>query len=301
MILVVGATGDLGRRVTRQLLDRGRDVRCLVRPTTDSGDLEALGAEIVRGDLTDPPSLRAATSGVDAVVCTATAIARRLSGAGGPSIREVDEVGVGGLVDIAQGAGVERFVYVSYAGVDAGLGSPLERAKVAVEKRLCASSMRATILRPDAFQEVHLAPLGRFDIQRGKVAVFGKGETRRRWVGTEDVASLVAAVAVQPSPPALIEFGGPEAISRNEAIRIAERLTGRKMKRQTMPRLVARLGLRLLDKPNPALASVFGLGLLQDLVEAHWDDAPLREHGIEPRSVTDFLLEQAQSQGHDPP
>lgn len=297
MILVVGSTGDLGGRVVRQLRVRGEAVRCLVRPQTDGSDLAALGAQVVRGDLTDPASLVAACSGVETVVCSATAIARRLSGAGGPSIREADEVGVTALVDIAQEAGVERFVYVSYAGADAGLGSPLERAKIAVEKQLSTSSMHVTILRPDAFQEIHLASLGRFDMQAGKVAVFGKGNTRRRWVSTEDVASLITAVVVQPGAPSIIEFGGPEAISRNEAITVAEHLTGRKMKRQSMPRSVARLGMRVLDRPNPALASVFGAGLLQDLVEAHWDDTPLREHGIEPRSATEFLQEQARSLG----
>lgn len=297
MILVVGSTGDLGGRVVRQLRGRHVELRCLIRPQTDSGDLAALGAQVVRGDLTDSASLGAACAGVDMVVCTATAIGRRLSGAGGPSIHEVDEVGVTALVDIAQQAGVGRFIYVSYAGADAALGYPLERAKIAVEKRLSASSMVVTILRPDAFQEIHLASLGRFDVEAGKVSVVGKGDTRRRWVSTDDVAALIAAVAIQPSGQSLIEFGGPEAISRNEAITVAEHLTGRKMKRQHMPRFVARLGMRLLDRPNPALASVFGGGLHQDLVEAHWDDTPLREYGIKPRSATDFLREQARLLG----
>ncbi len=94
------------------------------------------------GDLTDPPSLSAACEGVDTVVATATAIGRRLAGAGGPSIREVDELGMLALVDAAETAGVARFVYVSYAGVDAGLGTPIERAKLAVERRLATSRMQ---------------------------------------------------------------------------------------------------------------------------------------------------------------
>jgi uncharacterized protein YbjT (DUF2867 family) len=297
MILLVGGTGELGGRVVRLLRGRGETVRCLVRPQTDASSLKALGAQIVRGDLTDAASLRSACSGPDTVVCTATAILRQLSGEGGSSIQEVDEDGVGALVDLAEELDVAHFVYVSYAGADAGLGSPLERAKVATESRLRASSMRLSILRPDAFQEVHLAPLGRFDMEAGKVSVFGKGDTRRRWVSTDDVAALVAYVAVEPSGPSLIEFGGPECISRNEAIAVAEQLTGRRMKRQAMPRAMARLGMRVLNRPNPALASVFGAGLLQDLVAADWDDGPLREAGIEPRPATEFLRQQARSLG----
>jgi uncharacterized protein YbjT (DUF2867 family) len=293
MFLVVGATGDLGGRVVRRLLERREPVRCMIRAQTDAGELEALGAEIVRGDLSDHASLPLACAGVTTVVATATAIGRRLTSPGGPSIKNVDEVGMAALIDAAENSAVERFVYVSYAGADFGLNTPLERAKVATEKRLGSSTMQVTVVRPDAFQEIHLAPIGRFDMRAGKVAVFGRGDTRRRWVSTDDVAALVADVAVAAVAPPLIEFGGPEAISRNEAIAVAERLTGRTMKVQRMPRWAARLGMRLLDRPKDGLASVFGAGLLQDLVESRWDDGPLRERGIEPRSATAFLEEQA--------
>jgi uncharacterized protein YbjT (DUF2867 family) len=256
-----------------------------------------MGAGAVRGDLTDPASLRAACSGIDTVVCTATAIARLLSGAGGPSIRDVDEVGASALVDAAQTAGVERFVYISYAGVDAGLGFPIERAKAAVERRLAESSMRVTVVRPDAFQDVHLAPLGRFDMRAGKVSVFGAGNAGVRWVGMDDVAELITHVLAETDPPSVIEFGGPESMSRNEAIALVEQFTGRTMKRQRMPRFLLRLAVGVLSKTNPALASVFGLGLLQDLGLARWDDTPLRERGIQARTATDFLRAQATSLG----
>lgn len=293
MLLVVGGTGSLGGRVVRRLREQENDVRCLVRQKTDDSDLREIGVDVVRGDLTEPGSLRTACAGVATVVATATVIGRRLAGARTPSIHEADGVGMASLVDAAEDAGVRRFVYVSYAGVDVATGTPLERAKLATEQRLSRSAMRTVIVRPDAFHEVHLAPLGRFDMGAGKVAVIGKGDTKQRWVGTDDVAALVAAVAVEPDPPAMIVFGGPEAISRNEAIAIAEEATHRRMKVQRMPRSVARLAIRLLDKRNDALASVVGVSLLQDLREAQWDDEPLRQRGIKPTSPGDYLREQA--------
>jgi uncharacterized protein YbjT (DUF2867 family) len=295
MILVVGGSGDLGGRIVRGLRDGGQVVRCLVRPDTDAAPLRQLGVEVVRGDLTDPASLPAACEGAETVVASATAIARVLAGAKHPSIHEADEVGMASLVEAAEAAGVQRFVYVSYAGADSALGTPLERAKAATEKRLARSPMRRVVVRPDAFQEIHLAPIGRFDIHAGKVAVFGKGDTKRRWVATEDVASLVAAVVVEDDPPDIVTFGGPEAISRNEAIAIAEQATGKKVKVQRMPRAAARLGMRLLDRPKPAMATIFGTGLMQDLVEVTWDDAPLRERGIVARSASDWIKEQARA------
>jgi len=293
MILVVGGTGDLGCRTVRRLREADQHVRCLVRPSTSGAALRQLGAEVAPGDLTDPGTLTVACEGAQTVVASATAISRVLAGARRPSIHDVDEVGMASLVEAAERAGAERFVYVSYAGVDADLGTPLERAKAGIEGLLAQSSMRRVVVRPDAFQEIHLAPLGRFDIAAGKVAVFGKGDTQRRWVATEDVAALVAAVTVEADPPDIVTFGGPEAISRNGAIAVAEQATGRTFKVQRMPRGAARLGMRLLDRPSPAMATIFGTGLMLDLLPLTWDDAPLRERGIAPRAASDWIREQA--------
>jgi uncharacterized protein YbjT (DUF2867 family) len=292
VLLVAGATGDLGRRIVRRLREREQPVRALVRPTTDATTLSELGVEIAAGDLVDQDSLSAACAGVQTVICTATAIARSLSGSGGPSLGQVDDVGVGNLVRAAEQASVQRFVYLSYAGVDAGLGFPLERAKAANEERLRRAAVREVIVRPDGYQDLQLTPTARFDIAGGKVAVFGKGDTRRRFVSTEDVAALVVALALEPDPPALVEVGGPDALSRNEAIETVESLTGSKVKRQRMPRPLVRLGMRALARPKPALASVFGIGLLMDLHESRADDSPLRERSIHPRSTRDYLREQ---------
>lgn len=289
MILVVGGTGDLGGRVVRLLRDQGNEVRCLVRPGSDDAELRDLGVDVARGDLTEPGTLAGACQGVTTIVATATVIARRLAGAARPTIHEADEVGMAALVDAAESAGVARFVYLSFPGVDAAIGTPLERAKIAVERRLDASTLRPVIVRADAFQEIHLGPLARFDVAAGKAEVIGKGDSRRRWISTDDVAALVAAVAVEADPPRIITVGGPEAVSKNELAALAESITGRRMKVKHMPRPIARVVIRLLDKRNDALASALGAGLLQDLLPADWDDAPLRERGIQPTSASDFL------------
>ena len=293
MILMVGGTGDLGARIVGRLVVAGLPVRCLARPGSDTASLSAQDVEIMTGDLTDPDSLRSACTNTEVVVASATVIGRRLAGHKRPTIREADEAGMMSLIEAAEAAGVRRFVYVSYAGVDASLGTPLERAKEAVERRLAASPMRRVVLRPDAFQEIHLGPVGRFNVATGEVVVFGKGDTKRRWVATKDVAALVAAVASEPDPPELIEFGGPEALSRNEAVVVAEQACGRSFKVRRVPLPVARVGMRLARRRNDALASVFGTGVLQDRAPGDWDDAPLRERGITPRPASDWIIQQA--------
>lgn len=295
MILLVGATGDLGSRVARLLLSAGQTVRCLVRQNTDDAPLRAVGAEISRGDLTEPATLASACDSADTVIATATAMTRRLQGRSQASIRDVDEVGMGHLIGAAEAAGVHRFVYLSFSGIETAVETPLRHAKLAMERRLALSPMQTVIVRSDPFQEIHFSPTGRFDMAAGKVSVIGKGNTKARWVATDDAAALLCAVALEPDPPRLIEFGGPEPLTKNEASALAGELVHRRMKIQHMPRPVARLAVRALSRRNDALASALGAGLTTDLNIVTWDDEALRQRGISPRPVTEFLKEQAQS------
>src|SRR5262245_3022323 len=111
MILVVGSTGLLGGEICRQLHARGHPVRGLVREGSPrEAWLRDLGVDIARGDLKEPPSLRAACAGVDAVLTTANGIRSRRPG---DSLTSVDRDGTLALVAAARAAGVARFVYTS--------------------------------------------------------------------------------------------------------------------------------------------------------------------------------------------
>ncbi|MGD8201046.1 SDR family oxidoreductase [Ornithinimicrobium sp. W1679] len=297
MFLVCGATGDLGGRVVRRLVADGRQVRVLVRPTSDAGALEALGVEVVPGDLRDPASLVPAMAGVHTVVSTANTLARILAGDKGLSVRDVDVEGNQHLVRAAEEAGVRRFVYLSAAGFDQGAGAraPFVAAKRATERALRQTSMETVLVRPDMFQEVWLSPTGGIDPQKGRATIYGKGNAAHRYVAVDDVAALVAHLAVADTVPPEVEFGGPEAITPNEAVAAFERATGRSFTVRHVPRPVLAVASRLLARPRPALASVMGMSLHSDTHPSTCDDRPLREAGIEPRSVTAYVEETAAS------
>ena len=77
MILVVGATGLVGRQICRLLAASGKPTRAMVRATSDQAkvdELKSLGANVVQGDLRDPKSLRAACQGVSAIISTASSM-----------------------------------------------------------------------------------------------------------------------------------------------------------------------------------------------------------------------------------
>lgn len=107
LVLVVGGTGALGRRVIWALRERGKPVRALVRPGSDAGVLEGEGIEVVRGDMMDPASLGPALDGADALVTSAVGYTRRRKG----DTSLTDTVGNRNLADAALNEGIRRFVF----------------------------------------------------------------------------------------------------------------------------------------------------------------------------------------------
>jgi uncharacterized protein YbjT (DUF2867 family) len=107
-VLVVGATGTLGRQIARQALDAGHQVRCMVRSPRRAAFLQEWGCELTRGDLLEPDSLDYALEGQEAVIDAATA---RATDPG--SAYEIDWSGKQNLFAACQRAAVKRLVFLS--------------------------------------------------------------------------------------------------------------------------------------------------------------------------------------------
>ena len=127
-VLLCGGTGQLGGAIASRLAGRGMPFRALVRPGSDAAPLRTLGADIRIGDLRDRASLERAVDGVDVVVTTANAVSRIMQGAKDLTIDAVDRDGNANLVAAAEEAGVQRFVYVSLAGLNEADGWPALRS-----------------------------------------------------------------------------------------------------------------------------------------------------------------------------
>ena len=238
MILIVGSTGFLGNDICRRLIESGKSVRAFVRRTSDPSKIERLktmGAEIVYGDLRDRASLDAACAGVDAVISTATTTASRQPG---DSIEATDRDGQLSLVAAAKKASVSRFIYVSYSrNIDSnGEPSPLTAAKRNVEDAVCASGMAFTILRPSCFMEVWLSPALGFDFPNGKATLYGSGQSKVSWISLGDVAEFAVQSLDNPAAQnAMLELGGPEALSPLAAVKIFEDVTGKQFQLSDVP------------------------------------------------------------------
>jgi uncharacterized protein YbjT (DUF2867 family) len=139
VIFLAGGTGALGRRIADRLAAREEPLRALVRPQTDASELDALGAEVVRGDFRDPESLRRGVAGARVVITTVNSISRAVMGENTATIADVDVRGNANLADAAADAGVERFVFLSFVLSPRLAGVPFAEAKRATEERLARS------------------------------------------------------------------------------------------------------------------------------------------------------------------
>lgn len=214
MILIVGATGLLGRATALPLLAQGHAVRALVRDRAKAADLRRAGAEIFIGDLTDLRSLELACQGVDRVF----ACAHALLGRGAQSSAQVDHVGHSALVVAARSAKVEHFVYTSALGAHADHPIDFFRTKREIEAVVKASGMGFTILRPAAFMECHVHAFnGQLLLERGFTVIVGPGTKPRNFVAVRDVAAFaVQALAQDDLNGRTLEIGGPDNLGNAE-------------------------------------------------------------------------------------
>jgi NADH dehydrogenase len=235
--LVVGATGFLGTEICRRLAAEGKSVKALVRSTSDQTKVDKLkgyDVSLVQGDLRDHASLDAACQGVATVISTVSSMPFSYQPEEN-DIQTVDLEGVMNLVDAAQAAGVERFMYISFSGhID--LDFPLRNAKRAVEKRLQDGSLTYTILRPGYFMEVWLSPAVGFDVANAKAQVYGTGRNPISWISYHDVAQFAVESLDNPAARnAILELGGPEALSPLQVVKIFEEAGGRSFEVEHVP------------------------------------------------------------------
>ena len=229
MILVVGATGLVGGEVCRRLAAREIPARALVRATSDPAKVEALralGIEVVTGDLRDPASLAEACRGASAVIETVSSMPFAYQ-PGVNNIATTDFEGALHLIDAAKAARVERFVYTSFSG-NIDLDFPLRNAKRTVEAYLKLSGLTYTILRPSYFMEVWLSPAVGFDPANAMATIYGTGTNPISWIALGDVAEFaVRSLDAPAARDAILELGGPAALTPAQVVEIYERLHGR--------------------------------------------------------------------------
>lgn len=229
-ILIVGATGTLGRQVARHAIDEGHKVRCLVRNLKKAAFLKEWGAELVRGDLCREETLPPALEGVTAVIDAATA-----RPTDSLSIKKVDWEGKVALLNAAKAANVGQFIFLSILNAEMYPEVPLMEIKRCTELFLAESGLNYTILRLAGFMQGLIGQYGIPILEGQPVWVTGESSPIA-YMDTQDIAKFVIrALSVEETKNKAFPIVGTRAWSAEEIIGVCERLSGKDAKITRMP------------------------------------------------------------------
>jgi uncharacterized protein YbjT (DUF2867 family) len=271
MLLLTGATGLVGSALLRRLVAEGQPVRCLVRDPKRLGP-QRVRVQIALGDLTDPPSFRNAMRGVGTVVHLAASTRDQPRG----SIEELAAIATWRMVEAAQRAGVERFVFFSALGASEHHRARLFRAKALAEQAVREADMRSTVIAPSlvyAPGDRWLRLLERLALLPA-LPISGRGRAVCQPIWVEDIADCLIAVLRSGNNGARerYELAGPETLSYDDVIRAALRSVGRERPMAHIPTPIVSRALRLLERTMGASAPIT------------WDEAELLEANMVARS-----------------
>ena len=216
MILVIGATGHVGRQVVEQLVQRGAAVRALVRDVAKARFPD--GVDVVQGDLLDVDALRRAYSGVSTLFLLNAVVPDEYTQA---------------LIalNLAREAGLRRIVYLSVIHSERYVNVPHFAGKFGVERMIEAMGLNATILRPAYFISNDLTIK---DVITGQgVYPMPIGDKGLAMVDTGDLAEVAAIElmrreqAVEPLPLSRINVVGPDTLTGADVAAIWSEVLGR--------------------------------------------------------------------------
>lgn len=284
-VLIIGATGTLGRQVARCCLDQGHDVRCMVRRPRRAGFLQEWGAELVRGDLLEPASLDYALADCDAVIDAATA---RVDDE--QSVYTIDWDGKLNLFRRMEAAGVRRLVFHSILAAGTFRTVPLMDIKYCTEDALQHSDLDFTILQPAGFMQGLIGQYAIPVLDQQTVWV-NTDSSSVAYMNSQDVASFTVAALNRPETcKRAFPVVGPKAWSSSEVVQLCERFSQKQARvLRVAPPLLAFIqgtvrffeaGLNVADRLAFSRVASSGRRL----------DAPMDESynafGVEPASIT---------------
>lgn len=194
-ILVTGVTGGTGGATATSLAAGGTRFRAMTRR---SGVQMPAGGEPVVADFDDHDSLRRALDGVRAVFLVT------------PSTEHAESQQIR-FLDLAEAAGVEHVVLLSQFASRSDSPVRFLRYHAAVEERLLASSLGATILRPNLFMQGLLV----FRSQILSSGTIGApiGDAPVSTIDVDDIGAVAANALVSPQPQGTLTLTGPEALT----------------------------------------------------------------------------------------
>lgn len=235
MILITGSTGKIGQHLIDALQAKGVAFKALARSEASAAALAAKNVVVVRGDLTDPVSFKAALAGVDTLFL--------LSSSADPYVQEAPALA------ISKAAGVKKIVKLSVNGASADASNPFLRGHGRVERLLEESGLAWTFLRPSFFMQnwvVYNAP----GIAAGQPVYANAGEGRMGMIDTRDIADVAVVTLTEPGHEGRIyDLTGPEPLSYAQVTAKLSALLGREVAYVPVPDQAAYQAIQGMGMP----------------------------------------------------
>jgi uncharacterized protein YbjT (DUF2867 family) len=265
-ILMIGATGHVGRPVAERLRVEGRRVRLLVRDVARARALLGEGFELVHGSIDEPRAVAAAISGVDGVHVSVT----------GGTVGEMMAAEAAGMKVVATeaarvGVGLVSYVSGNLVRAEYGPKLPEHRAKIIAEDALKASGVPYIIFRPTYFMENLTRHV------RGRWAVIIGHPRPLHMVAATDFGSMVSRAYDTPAVhnQELIVYG-PEPLTLQQALETYRNLVRPELRCITVPVAAMAVANRLVMRGS--LTGPIQLMRLLERIGEQGDPIPCREH-----------------------
>lgn len=251
VVLVTGATGFVGRKVVKTLVNQGDEVRCLVHSPGAEEIFENEEVDVHYGSVTDTLALRAAFYDVDEVVHLVAIIRERK----GATFRGINFRGVQNVVEAASVAGVKRFVHLSSMGASENPSLSYLHSKWLGEQAVIHSGIPYTILRSSLmFGEGDEFITGIAGLIKALplIPVVGPGNSELQLIAVEEVARCVAySVHAKDVVKRTIEIGGSERLRYSEIVDIVIDTLGARRLKIHLPILVVKPIVRAMEAILP--------------------------------------------------
>jgi NADH dehydrogenase len=293
VILLTGATGNVGSQVLRRLTARGERVRVLVRDPRRLGS-ERVRVQIALGDLSDPASFRNALRGVETVVHLAATIRDQPRA----SMEELNGVATLRLVRAAEKARTERFVFFSAIGASLHSRARFFRTKALAERAVEESDLQTTVFSPSIVyspEDPWVRLLRRMSLLPA-LPIAGPGRARYQPIWAGDVADCVIAEldrsgGANGGGRRRFDLAGPETLTYDDIARVALRAWGRQRRLLHVPLPVVHAGLRSVEavSRNKAFATWEEAELMEIPMTTTRGSADAESLGVQPLRMSAVL------------
>ena len=245
-ILVIGASGFVGKRLTMALLAEGYAIRCLARDPARLQDLAAAGCEIVQGDISDLSSMQRAMESVQAAYVAIHTLSPQQTSGAGSRFMDIEKTGLQNVVTTCQSLGAHRVIYVTSLGTASDAPSEWLRERWQTEQLLLTSGLDATVIRPGFIVGVG----GRgFDTMVGNAkrriaTTMGGDRPRMRAIAVDDLIYYLGGVLDDPrASRQRYDVGNDDVLSVSQVVDCIADILGRRrpFKVQIPPALLGAL------------------------------------------------------------